>query len=200
MALPVNVSSVDVLVSAREAIVLFTEDAQSALAATDSEIRRCVDWLTHDQKLHWQGEVKRRQDDLSGAKAELHRKQLSQVKGGNVHDSEQREAVRLAKRRLEEAEEKVELVKRTLPILEKAVMEYLGQARPFADALEFEVERSGGLLDRMIVAIEEYSRTTAPTTRSPERTPPSPAPVKANVAAPEQASSAPAIDETTETP
>ena len=166
MALPVNVSSVDVLKSAREAIILFTEEAKGSLAAMESEFRRCVDWLSHDQKMYWQSEVKRRQEKLSQAKAELHRKQLSQMNSGSVQDSDQREAVRNAKRQLEEAEEKVELIRRTLPVVEKAVMEYLGQARPFGDTLEFEVERSGGLLERMIIAIEEYSRVSAPITSS----------------------------------
>jgi len=167
MAMPVDVSSIDVLRSVREAFVLFADDARSALGAMDSEARRAIDWLTHDQKLHWQAEVKRRGDRLSSAKGELSRKQLGLAPGQNAHDSEQREAVREAKRRLEEAEEKVELVNRWMPIVDRAIMEYEGQARPFADMVEFDVERSVEMLDRMIAALEEYIRLTPPETAIP---------------------------------
>ncbi len=167
MALPVDVRSIDVLRDVREAFVLFAEDAQSALGSMDGEIRRCIDWLTHDQRIHWQSEIKRRSEKLSEAKAELHRKQLSQMFGEHAHDSEQREGVREAKRRLEEAEDKLETVHRWLPVVERAVSEYHGQARPFADIIEFDVQRSVDLLDRMIVALEEYTRVSAPQTVKP---------------------------------
>lgn len=192
MALPVDVSSIDVLRSVRESLVLFTDDAQAALGSMESEIRRCIDWLSHDQRMYWQSEVKRRHEALSQAKAELHRKQLSQMSGQNAHDSEQREAVRIAKRRLEEAEDKVELVKRWLPEVERAVMEYLGQARSFADLLEFDVERSTELLDRMVAALEDYVRTAPPETtpaRASVAVAPSPSP------SPRAPSAVPAVEE-----
>ena len=169
MALPVNVRNIDVLRSVREAFILFSEDSKHAMDSMESEIRRCIDWLTHDQRIHWQNEVKRRIEKLSSAKAELHRKQISQ-KSGVKHDTEQREAIREAKERLEEAQDKVENIHKWLPLVEQAVMEYNGQARPFADLLEFEVERSIELLDRMINALDEYVRIQPPETHRP--TPP----------------------------
>jgi len=164
MALPVNVSSIDVLRSVREGLILFADDGRNALGTMEMEIRRCVDWLTNDQRLYWQAEVKRRDDLLGRAKAELHRKGMGLAPGQQAHDSEQREAVREAKRRLEEAQEKVELVRRWLPVLDRAVMEYEGQARPFAEVLEYDVERSVELLDRMIAALEDYIRVAPPET------------------------------------
>ena len=198
MALPVDVSSIDVLRSAREALLLFTEDAQAALGATESEINRCVDWLTHDQRMYWQSEVKRRHEGLSEVKAELHRKQLSQTPGSAPRDSEQREAVRTAKRRLEEAEDKIELLKRWLPEVERAIMEYQGQARTFADLLEFDVDRSVEGLDRMIAALDDYVRTSAPETiparLAASASPPAPSASKSPAAEP---AAAPVAEEAT---
>ncbi len=165
MALPVDVSSVDVLEAVRESLALFGDDAKHALGAMEMEIRRCIDWLTHDQRIHWQTEIKRRKEDLSNAKAELFRKQLGAKDGSNAHDSEQREAVRKAKVHLEEAEEKLETVRRWIPQLEQAVGEYDGRARPLADMLEYELQQSIAMVDRMIVAIEEYSRIAPPETQ-----------------------------------
>ena len=166
MALPVNVRNIDVLRSVREAFILFSEDSKHAMDSMESEVRRCIDWLTHDQRIHWQNEVKRRIEKLSSAKAELNRKQISQ-KSGVKHDTEQREAIREAKERLEEAQDKVENIHKWLPLVEQAVMEYNGQARPFADLLEFEVERSIELLDRMINALDEYVHIQPPETFRP---------------------------------
>ena len=192
MALPVDVRSIDVLAAVREALVLFVEDAKSAMGSMDGEIRRCVDWLTHDQRIHWQAEIKRRDAELAAAKAELNRKQLSQAHGGQVHDSDQRENVRTAKRRLAEAEEKLEEVKRWLPVVQRAVMGYHGQARPFADLVEFDVGRSVELVDRMIAALEDYMRDDPPRTAPPiastasaSASVPAPSPLVAPVAAPE---------------
>jgi hypothetical protein len=166
MALPVDVRSIDVLRSVRESFILFSEDSGHALDSMESEIRRCIDWLTHDQRIYWQSEVKRRVEKLSSAKAELNRKQIT-GKSEQKHDTEQREAIREAKQRLEEAQDKVENVQRWLPLVQQAVMEYNGQARPFADLLEFEVERSIELLDRMINALEEYTHLAPPETFRP---------------------------------
>ncbi len=165
MVLPIDVSSLDALRLARESLILFTVDAEGSLGAMESEIRHCLDWLAHDQRMYWQTEVNRREQRLAEAKAELHRKQLSQMFGGEAHDSEQREMIRNSKRRLEEAEDKVELVQRSLPILERAVLEYQTQARPFADLLEFDARRSTEMIDRMIEALEDYIRETAPSTQ-----------------------------------
>lgn len=181
MALPVDVSSIDVLRSVREALLLFADDAKGALGAMESEIRHAINWLTQDQRLYWQGEVKRRSDDLSSAKAELGRKRLGVRPGDQPHDSEQREAVRDAKQKLEEAEVKVDSIKRWLPVLERAVMEYDGQARPFADMLEFETETSIAMLDRMIDALDEYLRISVPETNpATMSTVPSAAPTVSN--------------------
>lgn len=170
MALPVDVRSVDVLRAIREAFILFTDDSKHALDSMESEVRRCIDWLTHDQRIYWQNEVKRRKEKVSEAKAELHRKQISNMHGQNAHDSEQREGVREAVRRLEEAEDKVENVHRWLPLVERAVMEYNGQARPFADMLEFDAKSAIDALDRMITALDEYMALTAPVSNRPEAT------------------------------
>ena len=91
MALPVDVSSIDVLRSVRDAFVLFADDSRNALGSMESEIRRAIDWLTHDQRIYWQTEVKRRTEKLSSAKAELHRKQIGvALRGPRARDSEQR--------------------------------------------------------------------------------------------------------------
>lgn len=156
MALPVDVSSIDVIRDFRAQLCRFGEDCKNGLAAAEMEISRMVDWLTNDRRLYWQAEIRRRQEDLSQAKAEMHRKRTSQMFGQDASLAEQRENLRVAKFRLEEAEEKLERVRRWAQPLQHAIMEYRGQSRPLADMLDSEHENNLALLDRMISALEEY--------------------------------------------
>jgi hypothetical protein len=164
MALPVDVRSVDVLRDFRAALCAFGEDVRSALAGTDMEISRVVDWLTNDRRLYWQAEIKRRRDLLSQAKSELHRKRTSRMFGHEGSLSEPHELVRTAMQRLEEAERKLERVKRWAQPLQQAVMEYRGASRPLADALDSDLERGLASLDRMVGALEQYLSDAPPST------------------------------------
>ncbi len=166
MSLPVNVRSVEVLAEFRAHLRQFGDDARNALAAVEMEISRMADWLANDRRLHWQGEIRRRRDDLAAARAELNRKKTGNLLGNEGNLAEPKENVREATRRLEEAEHKLERVRRWAPQLQQAIMEYRGQSRPLADMVDGELEHSLGLLDRMIRALEEYAEGRPPTTES----------------------------------
>src|SRR5579864_6321513 len=107
-----RVLSIDTIKDFRAALCRFGEDTKNALGAVDMQIRRTTDWLLHDRPMYWQMEIKRRKEELSEANAELFRRKLQAGHGREVHDSEQKEAVRMAQRRLVEAEEKLETVKK----------------------------------------------------------------------------------------
>lgn len=162
MALPVNVESIEVLRTIRAQLCGFGEDARNALAATEMEINRMVSWLTQDRRLYWDAQIRKRREDLAMAKSDLSRKRTSQMFGSEGNVGEQRDQVRQAKVRLEEAEEKLERVKRWVAPLQQGIMEYRGRAQPLGDMAGSHVEHALALLDRMIDALEEYS-TTKPT-------------------------------------
>jgi hypothetical protein len=185
MALPVDVESIAVIRDVRGHLARFGEDAKHALAAAEMEIRRMVDWLTNDQRLYWQAEIRRRHDYLNNAKSELHRKRTGAMHGNKVQDADQKENVRVAKAKLEEAEDKLERIRRWIPQLQQAVMEYQSQARPLADMVDGDLEKSLASLERMIIALEQYVSMKAPTL-APE------APASSGSTATAQAATAPA--------
>jgi hypothetical protein len=98
------------------------------------------------------------------AQSELHRKKLQAKPGGAVQDSDQKEAVRVATARVREAEMKIEVCRKWVTPLQHAIDEYHGKSRPLGDMLEGDVEKSLGLLERMIVALEAYVHMAPPTT------------------------------------
>ncbi|HEU5117552.1 MAG TPA: hypothetical protein VFT74_12985, partial [Isosphaeraceae bacterium] len=164
MSLPVDVGSLDTIKDFRAHLVRFGEDAKNALASAEMEITRMVDWLTHDRRFYWEGRIKFYREELSQAKSELHRKRTSNMFGGEANMGEQRENLRDAKRRLEEAEEKLERVRRWIAPMQQAIMEYRSRARPLGDMVDGDIERSVAMLDRMILALEEYLSTAPEST------------------------------------
>lgn len=158
-----NVRSVDAIKDFKLAMIAFAEDARNALGGVEMEIRHVRNWLERDQLAYWKGQIKRCNELVAEARSELHRRKLSQGNSDAVSDADQKEALRLAQRRLREAEEKVEHIKRWIPVLEHAVAEYHSQSQPLGDRLAGRFEASVALLERMIIAVEQYLAMNAPT-------------------------------------
>jgi DNA repair exonuclease SbcCD ATPase subunit len=162
MALPVDVQSIEVLRTIRAQLCTFGEDVRNALAATQMEIGRMVNWLTSDRRMYWEAQIRRHREEYAQARADLSRKRTSQMFGSEANLGEQKDNLRAAKLRLEEAEAKLDKVKRWVQPLQQAVMEYRGRAQPMGGMVDSDLEEALALLDRMIVALEEYS-SSAPT-------------------------------------
>jgi hypothetical protein len=141
----------------------FCEEVKEALVTTDMEIRRLLNWLEHDQAHFWQAEVRRRQEEVTQAKADLFRKQLSRLSGEIPDCLEEKAALRLAQRRLEEAEDKVEKCRqwssRQLP---RVIDEYEGPARQLAGMVEGDPPAIIAYLDRILASLDAYLEVTPP--------------------------------------
>ena len=127
------------------------------------ELRRMRDWLERDQLGYWQSQIKKRQEDLMQARADLHKRKISQQGSDAVSDAEQKEALREATRRLRVAEEKLAMVKRLIPLLHHAIDEYHSHSQPLGDHLSGGFEKSLFTLEKMIGSLEAYLALAAPT-------------------------------------
>lgn len=157
-----NVRSTEAIKQFKLALLTYAEDARVALGAMEMEIRQVRNWLERDQYTYWTSQVKRAKEKIAEARTELNRRRLSQSNSDAVSDSDQKEALRIAKHRLEEAEDKVERIKKWGPVLEHALSEYHSQSQPLSDKLSGGLVGSLALLERMIVALEEYAALQAP--------------------------------------
>jgi hypothetical protein len=158
-----NVRSVDAIRDFKITMINFAEEARIALGSAEMEIRQVRNWLTRDQLSYWQSQVKRGQERVSMARTELHRRQLSQSNSDAISDTDQKEALRDAQRKLREAEEKVQRIKRWVPVLEHAISEYNSQSQPLGDRLAGSFTNSLNVLDRMIAALDSYLAMAPPT-------------------------------------
>ena len=75
------------------------------------------------------------------ARADLHKRKISQQGSEAVSDAEQKEALREA-RKLRVAEEKLAMVKRLVPLLHHAIDEYHSHSQPLGDHLSGGFEKS----------------------------------------------------------
>lgn len=152
-----NVRSIHMLHEFRAVLVRFREDSSQALGAVEVEIRRMIDWLTHDQLKYWQAEIRRREDAVGEARADLNRCLMSSAADGVPSCSDQKKALEKAKKRLEEAQGKLEKVKQWSRIVEQEVSEYRGPAQSLNNLLDGDVPIALALLDRKIATLEAYA-------------------------------------------
>lgn len=162
MSQDVRVTSIAALSEFRAALCTFGEDAKAALGNAEMDVRRTTDWLVRGQAPHWQAEIKRGQLAVADAQAALFRRKISQGKDSPPNDSEQKEALRNAKRRLAHAEEKLKTIKKWIPIFQHAVSEFHARSRPLGDMIEGDLKNGLVLLDRMVVALDAYTRIAPP--------------------------------------
>ncbi len=162
MSRSANVLSIQTLKDFKIAMINYAEDARSALSGVDMDLRRTRDWLERDQLGFWQSQVKKRSEDLMQARADLHKRKISQQGSDTVSDAEQKEALREAQRKLRLAEDKVVLIKRLIPFLHHAIDEYHSHSQPLGDHLSGGFERSVATLERMVLSLEAYLAMSAP--------------------------------------
>src|SRR5271154_3737298 len=186
MSRSANVLNTQALKDFKLAMINFAEEARNSLSGVDMELRRMRDWLERDQLGYWQSQIKRRQEDLMQARADLHKRKISQQGSDAVSDAEQKDNLREAQRRLRVAEEKHALIKRLIPVLHHAIDEYHSHSQPLGDHLAGGFEKSLFTLEKMIDALEAYLALQAPTAPSM----PSPSETTGATAATSSASSA----------
>ncbi len=164
MSQDARVLSVQALRDFKVSMIKFVEEARGALSGVDMELRRMRDWLERDQLGYWTTQVKKRQEALMNARSELAKRHIAAQGNSSISDTDQKEAVRLAQKRLHIAEEKVQVVKRLIPILHHAIADYKSCASPMTDHLSGGMEKSMGTLEKMVRSLEDYLALQAPTT------------------------------------
>jgi transposase len=158
-----RVTSIDAVKEFRETLVIFCENVRAGLCANEMESRHVLDWLMSQQPGYWTRQLRERQKELAQAQADMHRMKMMRAQGMKVDDIEQKKALERAKARVEEAEEKLELVRRWSRLLQQAMNEYLMRARRLADLVEGNPPPNVVFIDRVIASLEAYLKVAPPT-------------------------------------
>ena len=154
-----RVTSLDALKTFRAAVCSFQTDAKDALGAAELEIRHLLDWLGQQQQF-WRAEVRRCEEEVVRAQAELVQRKYSHADRRGWTEPEL--VLKKAKARLEHAQQKVERTRHWLRILPREIAEYEGPARQLAGMLDAELARAAALLEQRIEALEAYVQMAPP--------------------------------------
>ncbi len=165
-----RITSVEAIEAFRADLLVYLEKARNVVDEVGEEVKRTHGWLQDDRGPHWAQQVKRRTVALQERQQELFSAQL-----GNFKHNIQAElvAVRRAKQALEEAEEKVKLVKRWLRDYPIEVEPLARHADLLRHVLVSDMGKAVLLLSQTIEALHAYAAVKPP---SAETAPPAPAP------------------------
>lgn len=157
MADAADVRSIDAVRDWHAALAEYGDGLAEALAGVELEIRRAYDWLA-EQQARWQRAIRECEEEVVRAKAELSQRKFPTWDGREPDCTVQEKALRLAKARLEHAEDQVARCRQWSGRLPKLVDElYVGPSRRLANFVEAELPKGLADLARRIASLESYA-------------------------------------------
>jgi len=155
-----NITDISALDEFRRALIKFREEVGVAAAEADSEVKSTFIWLERDRMLHWRRMVPRLDEEVVGAKGALYRKEM-QTMGTGKRPSviDEKKAVERAKRKVEDARERLERTRRWLATLDRDVSLFKGAMSPIATMIDRDLPDAILRLRNMALALEAYLAT-----------------------------------------
>jgi hypothetical protein len=179
-----DVRSITAVIDWRADLTNYGDMLAEAMAGVEMEIRRASEWI-EEQRARWVRAVRDCEQDVVQAKAELAQRRFPTWDGRMPDCTVQEKNLRLAKARLEHAEEKVQTCRQWSARLPKLIDEmFTGPSRRLRSALELDVPNALAELARRIAALESYAGLRPDYAPAPLTLATSSAPQEANPPAP----------------
>jgi hypothetical protein len=164
-----QVTSIEAIESFRSALVVYISRARPVLEEVSADVLRTRSWLENDQRNHWQNELKRRLRVLEQAQQTLFSSRIS-----NLRDETSAEvmAVHRAKRAVEEAQQKLRIVKLWDRDFESRVQPLLKQVEKLHTLYANELPKAIAHLAQLTKSLEDYADVPASQRSAPPETEP----------------------------
>lgn len=170
----VSVESFEALSNLRSALAKFVDNASGVLYAAEAHLQRTKTWVKTEQANHWLAEGRKRSELLIRAKLALKEKKLTPSPlGGRQSCVEEEKAVKLATRRVEEAEQKAANVKLWSRRIDEEGLAYSASATAMKHVCTADLPAAIARLDHMLSALEAYAARGPELERSIAAAPPS---------------------------
>ncbi len=158
MAERARVTSVDEIRKFRHAMGNFMDDMRSALLLVRSDMVRTQNWIEYDQLRHWESTVKKRTKQLSQARNDLNRKELT-----SDRSTDERRALDRAKHQLEDSKRKLRTVRKWAKWLPGELDKLTGVMQQLNGVIERDSPAAMSTLDQISKSIQSYLALHAPT-------------------------------------
>ncbi len=155
----VKISSIDALEAFRADLIQYISKARVALEDMEGDVRRTQTWLDTDRVQHWGGQIKHWMKMLHQAEQELYSANLTNPQASNAF---QKMSVLKAKRKLEEAEGKMRLVKHWRQTFENRATPLLRQLDPMFHLVGQQLPKGVFSLGEAIKALQAYAEKSPP--------------------------------------
>jgi len=159
-----RVESTDAIKDFRVHLTKFQEMAGRALGDADSDINKTVRWLEGEGLNFWTSTIRKRQEQLAKAEEAFRFKRLyKDASGATPSAVEEQKAVQVAKKRLEEAQNKLANVKRWTRQLQKEISNYRGGVAGFSNAVSAGIPQAIAQLGALLDQLDKYLEVSAAT-------------------------------------
>jgi uncharacterized protein YukE len=151
-----EIASPDVIKEFRVSFLKFEERGKQAVSGVRSDCERIQEWLKHDQVQYWKQELRKREEKLREVRSAylLARHGADALRKPSYVEEEK--ALRKAERLKEEADHKIEAVKKWGMLLEQQVRKMMGPINNFSGLLDSVAPTARARLDHMIQNLEDY--------------------------------------------
>jgi chromosome segregation ATPase len=149
-----QVTSIEAIEAFRSRLIVYRDRAGRVLDEVSEEVLRMRVWLQSDRIPHWEGQIRRRQKDLEMRQQELFSAQISGMRDASFT---QQQAVHRARRALQEAEDKLRLVKTWNRQYDQRVEPTAKQVEKLRHNLTHDLAQGVAHLDQVIRTLTEYS-------------------------------------------
>jgi len=163
-----SVRSFTALEEFRSAVADFRRRAGAAIGEATTEMQRTRHWLESERPMYWRAEVRRRNERLQQARAELSRVLLGS--GGESSAREQRSIVAKMQAAAEEAARKLDACGRWAREMDRHSVMLRGGLAPLAQSIDAALPRAEAQIVELLLRLEAYAKTTPnPPRVQPER-------------------------------
>ncbi len=156
-----HITSIDSLERFRASLLVFIDRAKLVIDEVNTETSRTRLWLQGDQRMHWMRELKRRNQDLDEAQAQLLSAKISAL-GEATHAHHK--AVQRAKLAVREAEDKLRAVKQWHRHFDSRVAPLTKQLGKLDNLLNGDLEKAAHFLNQAIQNLQDYADIRRPGT------------------------------------
>jgi uncharacterized coiled-coil DUF342 family protein len=154
MADRAKITSVDALESFQAALILYLDKARRCVDEISDDVKRTRSWIEADRQVFWVHEAKRRNRLL-----EMKQQELFSARIGNLAEPTQghQQAVRRAKRALDEATGKLDQVRRWNREFDQRVEPLARHVDKLRDVLTVDMGKAAASLKQSIDALHHYA-------------------------------------------
>ncbi len=164
-----QVRSIDAIEAFRSHLIVYLSQARPALEEAAAEVMRTRSWVENDQRTFWENQLRRRHKELEQIQQALFSARLGPLRKESAADQL---AFHRAKRAVEDAEDKLRVVRKWAREFDNRVQPLLKQTEKLHTVLSHDMVNAVGFLTQVLNTLAAYAETI-PAPAAPPSQPPS---------------------------